>query len=133
MPGTTAKSRNIGVHWLCPVWINELIPETLEIRVVEERGGGRFECTVGEDDVAGDLGGQPASHQYSQNDLDWVRDLRELPSVIAFCFLLRPLSICSCLFGAPGGVDLSAADLSSGSTLSVSVGHCVCKTGIEIT
>ena len=128
MGGTTAKSRNIGMKGLSPVWINELVPESLEIRVVEERGGGCFERAVGEDDVAGDLVGQPACHQYSHNDLDWVGDLRESPSVIAFCFLLRSLSICSCLFGAPGGVDSSAADLRSGSTLSVRVGHCVCKT-----
>ena len=94
--------------------------------IVEERGGGCIECTVGEDDVAGDLVGQPASHQYSQNDLDWVGDLRELPFVVAICFLYRSLSVCSCLFGAAGGVDSSAADLSTNSALSVSVGHCVC-------
>ncbi len=65
LDGTTTLPRNAREHWLRPSWVNELVPESLEIRVVEERGGGRSERAVGEDNAACDLVGQPASHQYS--------------------------------------------------------------------
>ena len=123
---TSAECANIRMDGFSPVWVNEFFMESLEAWVSKEGSGGWcLKGTVGEDDVAGDLRRQPARHKNSHDDLDRVGDLGESPSVVALCFPFCPLSLSSCLLCAAGGVDSSAADLSSNSALSVSVGHCL--------
>jgi hypothetical protein len=113
------------VHGGSPICVNEFFIESLEAWVSKEGSGGCFKSTVVEDNVAGDFVGKPACHQHSHDYFDRVGDLGESPSVVALGFPFCPLSLSSCLLCAAGGVDSSAADLSSDSALSVSVGHCL--------
>ena len=122
---TSAECANIRMDVLSPVWVNEFFMESLEAWVSKEGSGWCLKGTVCEDDVAGDLGRQPACHKNSHDDFDRVGDLAQLPSVVALCFPFCFLSACSGFLAVAGRVDSSAADLSSNSALSVGVGHCL--------